>query len=177
MKYCSECGAKVNFQKVHLDEIKRYVCEKCNKIHYKNPICVAGTLLLKKIKFYYVKELLNLDLENGLYQQALLKKMNPPALQQKRSKEEAGIIIEVNRLFALINVTHVSQVHCFYLGRILKKGLDFGHESTEIDFFKETDVPWDELSFPTVKEVMKHYYQNGEEAPVLEMELSTPQRW
>ena len=44
------------YKKTDLEPKKRKVCKKCGFIDYKNPKIVAGSLVVKNKKFYYVEE-------------------------------------------------------------------------------------------------------------------------
>ena len=44
MKYCSACGAPVNFRIPPGDSLPRHVCNACGTIHYSNPKIVVGAL-------------------------------------------------------------------------------------------------------------------------------------
>ena len=72
--------------------------------------------------------------------------------------EEAGANIELGPLFSLLNVQRVHQVHLFYLARL--RDLDFapGIESLEVQLFTESEIPWDELAFPTVRTTLELFF-------------------
>lgn len=76
--------------------------------------------------------------------------------------EEAGAHIELLPLFSLLNVPQVHQVHMFY--RASLRDLDFaaGIESLEVKMFTETDIPWDEIAFPTVSRTLKLLFSDRE---------------
>ena len=42
MKYCSDCGAPVEFRIPPDETLPRHVCPQCNAIHYLNPKLVIG---------------------------------------------------------------------------------------------------------------------------------------
>ena len=44
MKFCSDCGAKVDFRIPEGDNRPRYLCDDCGAIHYQNPRIVAGCI-------------------------------------------------------------------------------------------------------------------------------------
>jgi len=45
MKYCSECAASVSLRVPEGDNRPRYVCDRCQTIHYQNPRIVAGCVV------------------------------------------------------------------------------------------------------------------------------------
>ena len=44
MNYCPECGANVKTKIPHGDNRERYVCTKCEIVHYQNPKIVVGCI-------------------------------------------------------------------------------------------------------------------------------------
>jgi len=45
MKYCSRCGAEVSIQTPEDDNRERWVCDRCDTIHYQNPLPVVGCIV------------------------------------------------------------------------------------------------------------------------------------
>ena len=60
----------------------------------------------------------------------------------------------------MLNVVRVGQVHLFYRARLLDTVFAPGPESIEAQLFAETEVPWDELAFRTVRETLKHWFED-----------------
>jgi ADP-ribose pyrophosphatase YjhB (NUDIX family) len=78
----------------------------------------------------------------------------------RETQEEAGAIVEIGPLFSLLNVTHVEQVHLFYLAKLIEPKYQAGVESLEVQLFSEEDIPWNDLAFPTVRKTLEWYFQD-----------------
>ncbi|HWX10922.1 MAG TPA: NUDIX domain-containing protein, partial [Trinickia sp.] len=76
----------------------------------------------------------------------------------RETLEEAGARVEVQHLFSLLNVPHVHQVHLFYLARLLDLDIEAGEESLEVRLFDEGEIPWDDISFPTVGQTLRFFF-------------------
>ena len=172
MKFCSSCGGKLDYKKVSKEETKRFICLSCNKIHYQNPINVAGSILLKDNRVLLCKRAIEPRYGKWTLPAGFVENFESTSdAAEREALEEAGVIIKTERLYAHINVVHVCQVHCFYLGKILKLDLPYGHETLEIKFFSEQEIPWSELSFPTVEKTLRYYFKEGAQAKVFEMKI------
>jgi 8-oxo-dGTP pyrophosphatase MutT (NUDIX family) len=79
---------------------------------------------------------------------------------ERETMEEAGARIEMQALFSLLNVAHVHQVHLFYRARLLDIDYAAGTESLEVKLFTESEIPWDELAFPTVSHTLKFFFSD-----------------
>jgi len=76
----------------------------------------------------------------------------------RETAEEACARIEIDDLFALVNLPYINQVHLFYRGRLLDTDFAAGTESLETALFPEADIPWDELAFRSVTLCLKAYF-------------------
>jgi hypothetical protein len=54
----------------------------------------------------------------------------------------------------------VGQVHVFYLARLLHDRFAPGPESLEARLFPESQIPWDELAFTTVRETLRRFFND-----------------
>ena len=78
----------------------------------------------------------------------------------RETVEEAGAQFEMQELFTVMNVVRVGQVHMFYRAKLLSTVFDPGSETIEARLFKESEIPWDEIAFRTVKETLEHYFKD-----------------
>jgi ADP-ribose pyrophosphatase YjhB (NUDIX family) len=78
----------------------------------------------------------------------------------RETLEEANARVEVLSLFAIYNIPHISQVYMLFRARLLD--LDFfpGEETLEIKLCNETEIPWDEIAFATVRNTLTHYFND-----------------
>lgn len=76
----------------------------------------------------------------------------------RETREEAGANIELHELFSLLNVPHVHQVHIFYRATLLDLDYHAGTESLEVELFSESQIPWDDIAFPTVAHTLKFFF-------------------
>jgi hypothetical protein len=63
-------------------------------------------------------------------------------------------------LFTVLSVPRVGQVHLFYRARLLSDKFDPGHETIEARLFREEDIPWEEISFRTVRETLLRFFED-----------------
>ncbi len=98
---------------------------------------------------------------SGHYPPALWKTAKVPnkPLYVKPGKK-ARAIVQLQSLFSMITVSHIDQVHIFFLAKLEKAEFAAGEESLEVALFKEEHIPWQELAFPTVSKTLKHYFTN-----------------
>lgn len=78
----------------------------------------------------------------------------------RETDEEAGADIEMGRLFSVISVPRVAQVHLFYCARLRSEILNPGYETIEARLFQPADIPWDELAFRTVSVTLQLFLED-----------------
>lgn len=78
----------------------------------------------------------------------------------RETEEEAGARVELHELFSLLNVPHVHQVHMFYRATLLDLDYQAGTESLEVKLFSESEIPWEDIAFPTVAHTLKFFFSD-----------------
>ena len=80
------------------------------------------------------------------------------ALRETREETQASpAIISPYTAFSL---THISQVHFFYLASLGDEKFGPTSESSDVQLFSKDDIPWDEIAFPTVTKTLKYYFED-----------------
>ena len=133
----------------------RFVCNNCGTIHYQNPKIVVGSIPIweqdNKIHILLCRRAIEPRRGYWTLPAGFMENEETTSDAARRETlEEAGARIELHELFSLLNVQQVHQVHLFY--RATLRDLDYaaGVESLEVKMFTETEIPWDEIAFPTV---------------------------
>jgi ADP-ribose pyrophosphatase YjhB (NUDIX family) len=160
IRHCRNCGAAVVYRVPDDgDTRERAVCPACDTIHYENPLNVVGTvpywgdhvLLCKRnIEPRWGKWTLPagfMELDESTEEGAA-----------RETVEEAGAHFEMEDLLSVLSVPRVGQVHLFYRARLLSDRFDPGHETIEARLFAESEIPWDEIAFRTVRETLLAYF-------------------
>lgn len=159
MNYCSQCGASVEFLIPPGETLPRHVCPVCKTIHYLNPKLVVGSVVEWQGNILLCRRAI--EPRHGFWTlPAGFMENGESTLQAavRETVEEACARIEIDSLFALINLPHFNQVHLFYRGRLLDTDFGPGTESLETVLFAEADIPWDELAFRSVSQCLRAYF-------------------
>ena len=158
VNYCSHCGEKVVFRVPEGDTLPRHLCEACGAIHYLNPRLVIGTLPEWEDRILLCRRAI--EPRRGFWTlPAGFMELGETAEQAaiRETLEEANARVELSGLFTLLSVPRVDQVHLFYRAQLLDLDFSPGPESLEVALFRETEIPWEDISFRTVSTTLKHY--------------------
>lgn len=171
IKFCRNCGTAVTYRVPDDgDTRERAVCPACNTIHYENPLNVVGTLpMLHDGRVLLCKRNIQPRLGKWTLPAGFMELAETTAAGARReTDEEAGADIEMGRLFSVINVPQVGQVHFFYLAQLKSEHFYPGPETMEARLFTEAEIPWDEIAFRTVKLTLEHFFADRRAAQLNE---------
>jgi ADP-ribose pyrophosphatase YjhB (NUDIX family) len=163
MKFCSNCAQPVELRTPADDNRLRYCCAACNTIHYQNPRNVVGTIPTYNAKILLCKRAI--EPRHGFWTLPAGFMENEETCDEgaaRETVEEAGATIAPQgqlKLFSVVDVPSVHQVHLFFLAPLLTDVLAPGPETLEAKFFDEQDIPWSDLAFKTVSETLKWFFE------------------
>jgi ADP-ribose pyrophosphatase YjhB (NUDIX family) len=160
MKFCSQCGSgSIEWTIPQGDNRPRHVCGNCSEIFYQNPKIVVGcipewedaVLLCKRAIAprygYWTLPAGFMENEETTQEAA-----------ERETLEEANARVELLGLYTVMNIPHTNQVYMMFRSRLLDLGFGPGSESLEVRLFKEEEIPWQELAFPTIVHTLKLYF-------------------
>ncbi|MBS3804352.1 MAG: NUDIX hydrolase [Oleiphilaceae bacterium] len=163
MKYCSSCGHPVEERIPVGDNRPRFVCPNCDTIHYQNPRIVAGTVPVWERQILLCRRAI--EPRYGYWTLPAGFMENTETTDEAAAREtleEALADVTIGHLYTVIHVPHIDQVHMFYLAEMKDSNFGAGDESLETQLFELDKIPWDEISFPTVKRTLEHFIEDME---------------
>lgn len=177
MNFCSECGHTVTRKIPEGDDHLRYVCDKCETIHYHNPKIIGGTLPVSGDRVLLCKRAIEPRYGKWTLPAGFMENDETVAEGCAReTREEALAKVDNLQLYTVISVPSVSQVHVLMLGDLVDDQYSAGTESLEVELFKEEDIPWDEIAFRAVRMTLERYFEDRKTGvfPVHNLEI---ERW
>lgn len=165
MNFCSHCGEKVSLKIPKDDDKPRFVCDICNAIHYENPKMVVGAIVEVDNKILICRRAIEPSrgkwtlpagyLENG-------ETISECAIRE--TKEEAGAKISGLLPYALINLAFINQVYFIFRAGLVGSRYQAGRESLEVELVRPDELPWTELAFRSIHEVLAVYCRDVKNA-------------
>ena len=161
MKYCNQCGSSLAYRIPEGDDRARFVCDACQTIHYQNPKLVVGCIPVWKDRILLCRRSIEprygkWTIPAGFFEQG----ETVEAGAKRELYEEARASVEFLEPYALYNLPFISQVYLIFRGPLKDKNFRAGDESLEVLLFKEDEIPWDDLAFTVVREVLRRYYKD-----------------
>ncbi len=161
IKFCSSCGSGVTFRIPEGDCLPRAVCDACGTIHYQNPKIVVGCIPVYGDRIVMCKRAIEPRL--GLWTlPAGFMENNETASEgaAREALEEAQAKVEIEDLYTVYSIAHISQVYMMFRARLLDPNIAAGVESLEVKLVTEAEIPWDQLAFTMVRRTLEHFIED-----------------
>ena len=158
MTYCTACGARLIVTIPAGDTLSRLVCERCRTVHYENPKIVVGCIPEWEDRILLCKRAI--EPRSGLWTFPAGFMEQGETLEEgaaRETLEEAEAAVDIAQLCAVMSLPRVSQVYVVFRGIMRNADCGAGAESLETALFQRHDIPWSQLAFRVIHDVLKRY--------------------
>lgn len=163
MKFCTSCGDSVALKIPEGDDRERFVCSSCDSIHYINPRVIVGCVPVYEGKVLLCKRAIEPRLGYWTLPAGFMENgETTPEGAARETWEEALARVSNLELYRIIDVPFINQVYMFYRCDVDDGEFGVGPESLESGLYTESEIPWDEIAFPVVKEALRDYFRDVE---------------
>ena len=161
MKFCPDCGTEVSLAIPEGDDRERHVCPGCDAIHYHNPKVIVGCLPEHEGRILLCKRAIEPRLGYWTLPAGFMENGETTAEGAARETwEEAAAVATGLRLYRVFDVPHINQVYLFYRCGIEDGVFGVGPESLDSKLLLPDEIPWDDLAFPVVKELLLEFLED-----------------
>jgi ADP-ribose pyrophosphatase YjhB (NUDIX family) len=168
LRFCSACGSRLDLARPPDDDRDRHICNACGTIHYLNPKVVVGAVCTLGDRLLLCKRAI--EPRSGFWTiPAGYMELGETAEEgaMREAWEEARARIAINGLLAVYSVKRIDQVQLLFRARLLDAAVSAGPESRDVALLRWSEIPWDDLAFPTVHWVLKRALElRGGEGPI-----------
>lgn len=139
----------------------RFVCGSCEVIHYHNPKIVAGCIPQWHDQVLLCRRAI--EPKYGLWTfPAGFMEIGESTEQAavRETVEEAKAEVVLTALHSVFSLPHIGQVYMVFIGQMQSSQFGEGVESLEVRLFHRSEIPWEKLAFPVVKEALRRYVED-----------------
>jgi ADP-ribose pyrophosphatase YjhB (NUDIX family) len=134
------------------DTHERDVCASCGFVHYVNPKVVTGSVVTHGDRLLLCKRAIEprkgyWTLPAGFMEVG----ETVEDAARREAREEANADIVIDRLLAVYTIPRLAQVQVMFLAHIDRPVFSPGPESLDVKLVPWSDIPWDDLAFPSVR--------------------------
>jgi ADP-ribose pyrophosphatase YjhB (NUDIX family) len=161
MKYCSHCASILVVRIPPGETLPRYVCEQCQTIHYQNPKVVAGCIPEWEDHILLCRRAIEPRVGFWTFPAGFMELgESTEEAAVRETFEEARADVEVTDLYALFTLVRVNQVYVVFRGKMRTNQFGASHESSEVQLVPTDKIPWSELAFPVIQEILQRYAED-----------------
>jgi ADP-ribose pyrophosphatase YjhB (NUDIX family) len=166
MKYCPECGTRLEARWVPTEARERLFCGSCSAIRYENPRILVALMLTCGDRLLLCRRA----------QQPSLGKWTPPSGFVERGEtleraaaretfEEAGVQIDPERLllYSVSSLPTISEVYVVFRAVVENDSCRAGSESLEVGYFGEQELPWNQLAYAETPNFLRQFFREHHE--------------
>ncbi|MDH2433410.1 NUDIX hydrolase [Pokkaliibacter sp. MBI-7] len=158
-RFCPQCGQPgLQYRQPAGDTHLRLVCPACHHIHYQNPKVITGCIIERDGGYLLCQRAIEPRagswtlpagfMENGeTTEQAALREV----------WEESGIRAQIIAPYSIFSVPAISEVYIVFRARVLEESGQFGEETAACRFFAPAEMPWDNISYPAIRQILERY--------------------
>ena len=157
-RFCPRCGGRLEKRMVKVGEPERLVCQSCSFIFYLDPKVVAGTLFTIDKRVVLLRRGVEPGIGRWVFPGGYVDRgesVQDAAVRE--TKEESRLDIRLGSLLGVYSYPRSPNVIVVYAAEVIGGELDAGDESVEAGTFEATEIPWEELAFPSTREALKDY--------------------
>jgi ADP-ribose pyrophosphatase YjhB (NUDIX family) len=162
MKYCPECGDRLEVRWIAGEGRDRSVCPRCNAIRYDNPRILVSTVVFHAQRLLLCRRAqqpsLGLwNLPSGFMERG--ETLEAAAARETFEETQVRVPPDDMHLYVVTSLTKMGEVYvCFRVG-VGSEECCAGEECLEAQFFDEADVPWDGLAFPEMYGFLRLFFR------------------
>lgn len=167
--YCPICSCKLSAKDDH--GYSRLFCQKCGFVFYQNSKPTASTVLVNKDgKILLSKRSINphfgkWDIVGGFLENG----EDPKEGAKREAREEIGVDVKVGDLINICVDKYGDSeeddfytLNLFYNSQIISGEPKANDEISEVRWFSEDEIPWDQLAFENGKMALIAYFKSLE---------------
>ena len=140
------------------DTHERDVCATCGFVDYVNPKIVTGSIVRHEGKILLCRRAIEPRVGYWTLPAGFME-LGETAEQaaMREALEEANARIAIDRLLAVYTIPRIAQVQIMYLAQLQSAAISAGPESLEVKLAGWSEIPWDEIAFPSVIWALEQY--------------------
>ena len=156
--FCPKCGVPLASRSIKAGEPDRLVCTGCGFIFFLGPKVAVGTIIAVPDGIVLIKRGIEPAWGKWVFPGGFVdrgERLEDAAVREAR--EETGLDIRLTGLLNIYSYADHPVIIMVYTADIIGGRLEAADETLEARIYSSTDIPWDELAFPSTADALRDY--------------------
>jgi ADP-ribose pyrophosphatase YjhB (NUDIX family) len=158
-RFCPRCGGALERRLLKATEPARPVCTACGFVFYLDPKVAVGTIVKTAGgRLVLVRRAIEPGYGKWVFPGGYVdrgERLTVAAVREAR--EECGLEVQLEGLVNIYSYPGRTPVIVVYAARAIGGALSVDEEGLEVAEFAPSEIPWEELAFPSTRHALRDY--------------------
>ena len=160
-RFCPACAGTLELRVLKAGEPERPVCVRCGQVIYLDPKVAVGTIVTDENgRVVLVRRAIEPGYGLWVFPGGYVDRGEEiTAAAVREAKEEAGLDVRLDGLVNIYSYAGRPLVVIVYAATCIGGELCVDDECLEAQWFSASEIPWEQLAFPSTREGLTHYFE------------------
>jgi len=162
LRFCPLCGAGLERRPVPPEGKLELVCAGCHFVYYLSQKVVAGTIPVENGRILLTRRAIHPAHGKWTFPGGYVDWGEPvDEAAIRETQEETGLTVKLGNLVGVYSYAAAPVVIIVYEARVTGGTLAVCHENDRVEWMAPSDIPWDELAFPSTTAALQDFLSRG----------------
>ncbi len=156
--FCPVCGGRLAPRQIKRGDRERLVCSRCAFVYYRNPKVTAATVFQHRGELVLGRRAIEPGYGKWIFPGGYVDIGETVEQAARReTREEMGVTVTIAGLLGVYSYVDLPAVIIVFAAEISAGEPRAADEILEVASFAAADIPWNDLAFPSTREVVRDY--------------------
>jgi ADP-ribose pyrophosphatase YjhB (NUDIX family) len=162
IRFCPLCGHLLERRTVPPEGKSELVCPGCSFVYYLGQKVVAATIPMEEGRILLTRRAIHPALGKWTFPGGYVDWGEPVDVAAIRETlEESGLTVELGGLVGVYSYPSAPVVIVVYEAHVTGGALRVCHENDRVEWVGPSDIPWQELAFPSTIDALRDFLKRG----------------
>lgn len=158
-RFCPRCGGPLEPRRLKAAEPERLVCRACGHIEYLDPKVAVGTIIrTDDERLVLVRRAIEPGYGKWVFPGGYVDRGEELVMAAFReAREESNLEVRIDGLVNIYSYPGAPLIVIVYAASAIGGSLRPDEESLEAALFPVSEIPWDELAFPSTRDALRDF--------------------
>jgi ADP-ribose pyrophosphatase YjhB (NUDIX family) len=157
-RFCPQCAGRLDSRVLRAGDPPRLVCQDCGFVFFLDPKVATGAVFSLNGGILLVQRAIEPSYGKWVFPGGYVDRGEAlEAAAVREVKEESGLDVRLTRLLGVYSSPGHPVILIAYAGEVTGGSIQVDEEGLDARLFTPSDIPWDQLAFPSTHQVLRDY--------------------